>query len=249
MRVGEVIAREFGVRYHKNHIPRLLRAVGWTPQLPLEQAAQRDEARIAEWRRDVWPELKKRLGVSAAPLSWLMKRRFTCCPGIGRTWAPGGQRPVLHCVASHDHLSMVSGITPHGQLYTLTRDYPLTSWESLLFLCPLRRRIGTNLLAIWDGSPIQRSAEVKSFLAQGGAQFVWLERLPPYARISTPMSESGSSSSTSSCAICVAMICFISLQRSTSQSIACAETRLSFSPSLRERDWYSERFSYLGVKD
>jgi transposase len=87
VRVGEVIAREFGVRYHKNHIPRLLRVVGWTPQLPIEQAAQRDEARIAEWRRDVWPELKKRLGVSAVPLSWLMKRRFTCCPascGPGR---------------------------------------------------------------------------------------------------------------------------------------------------------------------
>jgi transposase len=87
VRVGEVIAREFGVRYHKNHIPRVLRAVGWTPQLPIEQAAQRNEAHIAEWRRDIWPELKKRLSVSAAPLSWLMKRHFTCCPascGLGR---------------------------------------------------------------------------------------------------------------------------------------------------------------------
>lgn len=75
----------------------------------------------------------------------------------------------------------MSGITPEGALYTLTRDYPLTSWESILFLCHLRRRIGANLLAIWDGSPIHRSRDVKSFLAQGGAQFVQLERLPPYA--------------------------------------------------------------------
>jgi transposase len=106
---------------------------------------------------------------------------FYLLPGVVRTWAPGGQRPALRCVASHDHVSMMSGITPHGQLYTLTRDYPLTSWESILFLCHLRRRVGTNLLAIWDGSPIHRSAEVKAFLAQGGAQFVWLEQLPPYA--------------------------------------------------------------------
>ena len=65
-RVGEVIWREFAVRYHKNHIPRLLREVGWTPQLPIERAAQRDEERIAKWRSEVWPELKKKLGASAA---------------------------------------------------------------------------------------------------------------------------------------------------------------------------------------
>lgn len=106
---------------------------------------------------------------------------FYLLPGIVRTWAPCGQRPILPALASHDHLSMMSGITPQGHLYTLTRNHPLTSWESILFLCHLRRRIGTDLLAIWDGSPIHRSSDVKSFLTQGGAQFVWLERLPPYA--------------------------------------------------------------------
>jgi len=76
---------------------------------------------------------------------------------------------------------MMSGITPYGHLYTLTRDYPLTSWESVVFLCHLRRLIGTDLLAIWDGSPIHRGADMKSFLAQGGTQFVRLEQLPSYA--------------------------------------------------------------------
>src|ERR1700754_1786069 len=105
---------------------------------------------------------------------------FYLLPGRARTWAPRGQRPVLRCWATRDHLSMMSGITPQGELYTLTRDYPLTSWESILFLCHLRRMIGTDLLGIWDGSPIHRSEDVKSFLAQGGAEFVWLEQFPPY---------------------------------------------------------------------
>lgn len=106
---------------------------------------------------------------------------FYLLPGVVRTWAPCGERPVLRCVASHDHLSMMSGITPHGQLYTLMRDHPLTSWESIRFLCHLRRMLGTDLLGVWDGSPIHRSKEVKTFLAQGGSQFVWLEQFPPYA--------------------------------------------------------------------
>jgi len=60
-RVATVIWREFGVSYHKAHVSRLLKQLGWTPQTPIQQAAQRDELQIEEWRKEVWPELKKRL--------------------------------------------------------------------------------------------------------------------------------------------------------------------------------------------
>jgi transposase len=58
-RVATVIAREFGVHYHKAHVSRLLKRLGWTPQRPITRAAQRDEEAIERWRNDVWPELKK----------------------------------------------------------------------------------------------------------------------------------------------------------------------------------------------
>ena len=59
-RIAAVIKREFGVSYHPDHIGRLLAAIGWSVQKPVEQATQRDEAAIAEWRDQRWPELKKR---------------------------------------------------------------------------------------------------------------------------------------------------------------------------------------------
>lgn len=59
-RVATVIREEFGVQYHKAHVSRLLKALAWTPQLPLERASQGDESAIAAWRKEVWPELKKR---------------------------------------------------------------------------------------------------------------------------------------------------------------------------------------------
>jgi transposase len=102
-------------------------------------------------------------------------------PGIVRTYAPRGQTPVLRYCLTRDHLAVMSGITPQGQLYTLTREQPLTSVESVIFLCHLRRRLQRDLLVCWDGSPIHRSEVVKSFLAEGGAQFVHLEAMPAYA--------------------------------------------------------------------
>lgn len=79
-RIVEVIRREFAVTYHKDHVSRLLKALDWTPQKPMERAAQRDEEKIIEWREEAWPDLKKRRGVGIKRLSLLMNRASTCCP-------------------------------------------------------------------------------------------------------------------------------------------------------------------------
>lgn len=58
-RVVEVIERKFGVTYHVNYVPQLLRSLGWTPQKPERRARERDEAAIARWRIRDWPRIKK----------------------------------------------------------------------------------------------------------------------------------------------------------------------------------------------
>ena len=75
----------------------------------------------------------------------------------------------------------MSAITPSGQLYSLIRSEPLTGVESVQFLRQVRYRVATDLLVVWDGSPIHRGEEVKTFLADGAAPSISLERLPPYA--------------------------------------------------------------------
>ena len=58
-RVHQVIKREYRVHYHPKYLNRLLRQLGWTPQLPLDQASERDEALIAAWLKRDWPRIKK----------------------------------------------------------------------------------------------------------------------------------------------------------------------------------------------
>ena len=66
-RVAEVIRREFGVSYHRAHMSRLLHAIGWSLQKPARRAIQRDEQAIACWRRDRWPDLKKKFRPESNP--------------------------------------------------------------------------------------------------------------------------------------------------------------------------------------
>ena len=59
-RVAQVIKREFGVSYHPAHCSRLLRALKYSVQKPVQRASQRDEAAIKDWKDDRWPALKKK---------------------------------------------------------------------------------------------------------------------------------------------------------------------------------------------
>lgn len=59
-RVAEVIAINFGVRYHPGHVWKILRAMAWSCQKPERRARERDEKAIQRWRQEDWPRIKKR---------------------------------------------------------------------------------------------------------------------------------------------------------------------------------------------
>ncbi|MCY2954440.1 MAG: IS630 family transposase [Planctomycetota bacterium] len=58
-RIARVIRREFGVRYHPNHVWRVLRQLRWSCQVPERRPVQRDEQAIEHWKRYRWPHTKK----------------------------------------------------------------------------------------------------------------------------------------------------------------------------------------------
>jgi len=67
-RIAEVIEREFGVNYHRDHVGRLMHSLGWTHQKPETRALERDEEAIQRWKRQDWPRVKKTL-LGWAPIS------------------------------------------------------------------------------------------------------------------------------------------------------------------------------------
>jgi len=58
-RIADLIEHQLGVRYHRNHVGKLLHQIGWSHQKPQRRAVERDDAAIEEWKRSVWPRVKK----------------------------------------------------------------------------------------------------------------------------------------------------------------------------------------------
>jgi len=59
-RVQQLIRQKYGVEYHVNYIPTLLKSLGWTRQKPERRARERDEAAVERWVHVDWPRIKKK---------------------------------------------------------------------------------------------------------------------------------------------------------------------------------------------
>src|SRR4051794_39688865 len=66
-RIAAVVRERFGVDYTLPGVDLLLHRLGWSVQVPARRAAERNEQRIAAWREETWPQIKR----------------------PRRTWAPG----------------------------------------------------------------------------------------------------------------------------------------------------------------
>ena len=60
-RIVQVIEEQFGVRYHVDHVSRLLHRLGWSPQKPQRRAVERDEEAIQRWVKQDWRRIKRGL--------------------------------------------------------------------------------------------------------------------------------------------------------------------------------------------
>lgn len=105
---------------------------------------------------------------------------FYLLPAVVRTWAPRGQTPELR-YPFWEHLSMISAITPEGQLFTMTRTAAFDGAAVVRFLKHLLHQIPGKLLVVWDRLPAHRSRLIKDFLRQGAAVRLHLAQLPSYA--------------------------------------------------------------------
>ena len=59
-RIKDVIKNEFRVDYHVDHIWKIMKSLGWSWQKPTKRALERDEEKIAHWKKKVWPKIKKK---------------------------------------------------------------------------------------------------------------------------------------------------------------------------------------------
>ncbi|WP_405779215.1 winged helix-turn-helix domain-containing protein [Streptomyces sp. NBC_01378] len=84
-RIAEVVRRRFGVEYTLAGMDLLLHRIGWSVQVPSRKATERDEEKIAAWKDEQWPVIKRRRR------TWAPGSASSCA--VRRCVSCGGERP------------------------------------------------------------------------------------------------------------------------------------------------------------
>jgi transposase len=110
-RIGQLIQRLTGVRYHPGHLWAVLhQRLGWSVQRPLRRALERDEHAIARWVAQDWPRIKQAARRRKARIAFFDESGASLLPGVRRTWAPRGHPPLLRQRFNWQRVSMAAAL-------------------------------------------------------------------------------------------------------------------------------------------
>ncbi len=180
-RMAQAIKDEFGVEYTESGAWRLLRDMGFSAQVPLPRAPERDERYIRQWVREEWPKIQTRARRTGATILFLDESCQQSFPNVRRTWAPEGSRPEMrYRQGNRLKLNLISAVSPGGALFFDIHEESSDGMRVLWFPEQLLEEVEGRLMVIWDNGRIHRSAEVKTFLGEH-RQRLETRRFPPYA--------------------------------------------------------------------
>ncbi|MHB1435724.1 MAG: IS630 family transposase, partial [Thermoplasmata archaeon] len=180
-RMAELIESEFGVEYTESGAWYLLRDMGFSAQVPLPRALERNEAYIRQWVREEWPKIQARARRTGATILFLDESCQQSFPNVRRTWAPEGSRPEMHYRQGNRlKLNLISAVSPDGALFFDIHEESIDGTRVLWFLEQLLEEVEGRLMVIWDNGRIHRSVEVKTFLWEHRKRLE-TRRFPPYA--------------------------------------------------------------------
>jgi transposase len=187
-RVAQLIRRRFGIRFHPEHVRKLLkRRLGWTSQKPRRHPRERDDKECERWKADEWPRILREAFARRAHVVCLDEAGFSLTPSVRRTLAPRGQTPVVDAWDRRDRLAAISCITlsprvarPGLYFALLPKNQAVHAEDVVAFLRQLREELPGPFTVVWDRSTLHRkSKRVGAWLARHPE--VVTEDFPGYA--------------------------------------------------------------------
>lgn len=173
-RVAELIQRHFEIKYHPDHVRKLVRQrLNWTSHKPQVRARQRNDKEVERWKADEFPRILREAWRRRAHVAFLDESGFLLTPLVRRTLAPRGQRVPLRCSATHDRISTISCVTlsPQamhvGLYFRLLVNCNVHGEDVVEFLEYLTGQVPGEWTVVWDRNQIHsRSSAVQAWLSR-----------------------------------------------------------------------------------
>ena len=186
-RVVEVIRRHFNIVCSQSNGHQILtNYLGWSPQRPVTQLRERDNAQIERWKIENFPRILMETEQRKETLVFVDESGFLLAPTLRRTFAPRGSRPVVKVSDPHGRISAIGAIaidSARKHLCVLYHFLPdnanFNSYLVVQFVDRVCCQIKGPLTIVWDSIPIHGSKLMEDYLEKTDRLIV--EQFPPYA--------------------------------------------------------------------
>lgn len=178
--VRELIIRLFGVELSLVTVGRVLANLGMSPQRPLYRAYERDPAKTREWQEETFPAIQALAKKEGAAIFFADEASVRTDYHAGTTWGMVGHTPVVTGTGKKRSVSMVSAVSPRGELHFDVQMKGITGKDFLAFVKKLMDDTGRPVFLIMDNSRVHKSLILKEHAANSNGM-LRLYFLPPYS--------------------------------------------------------------------
>ena len=179
-RIAAVIEKEFGVHYNTTYIWQLLRVLGYSAQIPIAVAMEKDNDYVKKWLSEDYPLYVKEAREHGATILFLDESGMQSRPNVRRTCSTRGKRPPISVKEARDKISIVSAVSEEGELFFSITYESMKDYNIIAFLEQLLTEIRGFVYIFWDNITIHRSENVKKFLFDNNDRMI-TRRIPAYS--------------------------------------------------------------------
>jgi transposase len=178
--IRELIRRQFGIKLSIVSVGNVLHRLGMSPQRPLYRAYERDPEKVDKWKNEEFPEIQARAKKEGAVIFFADEATVQTNYHAGTTWAPIGKTPVVQGSGGKQSISMVSAISPRGEIHFRIYESGIKTEEFLEFCRMLMRDTERPVFLIMDNSRVHHAKAVKELADKANGRLT-LFFLPPYS--------------------------------------------------------------------
>ncbi len=180
----EMLFRERGIRLSKASVSRLLKHLGLSPQRPIYKSYKQDPRKIEPYINQTFPDITRQAKELNAQIYFVDEASVRSDSHRGLTWGKRGETPVIKDSGGRFGLSVISGVTPRGDMRFRFIEGRMNSNRFIQFLKQLRGDTGKSIIVIVDNARYHHSKETQNFIrAQESSEKgkIIMAFLPPYS--------------------------------------------------------------------
>jgi transposase len=183
--VQQMMVDKFGVSLTLPSVGHLLTSLDITPQKPLRRAYERDEAAVTQWKKETYPQLRRRAQKNGAEIFFLDEAGVRSDSPWGRSYGLKGRTPVVKTSGKRQSINAISAVNSKGAFWYNGYPGKLNAALFLHFLKDFMKYRRQPAYMVLDSLPVHKAKSVEAYVKSTNGKLE-LHYLPTYAPDTNP---------------------------------------------------------------